>query len=457
MIDRGLGVQYGARVSSGAGLRSLRNPAQLTVAAFVTVIAIGTVLLRLPIAVEGDHPGLSHAAFMATSATTVTGLATIDVESFSLFGELVLLGLMQVGGFGIMTIGSVFGLLLSKRLGLRHRLRAQTELGSVGHGELRELIWAIFRITITVEVMIALVLFLRFWSLGDVGPGPAAYRGVFHAVSAFNNCGIGLFSDNLTRFAGDWIVILAVTVAIIIGGLGFPVLVELRQRRPRRWTLHARLTLLTTAALLVIGPVVVGLFEWTNPDTLGPLGTGDKVAGAWLQGVSPRTAGFNSFDIGAANPPTLLVLTALMFIGAGPASTGGGIKVTTFAMLGYVLWSEVRGDTEVNLFGRRIPSALILQAVAMVLLSIGTVMVTTLGLLTVLDVDIGAALFEATSAFGTVGLSTGITGRLPTSGHFMLIVLMLIGRVGPITFATALALRARPRLYRYPEERPIIG
>jgi potassium uptake TrkH family protein len=444
-------------VRVGDLFRSLRNPAQLTVAAFAIVILIGALLLRLPVAVEGEHPGFSDALFMSTSATTVTGLTSVDIAVFSLFGEVVMLALMQIGGFGIMTIGSVFALLLSKRIGLRQRMRAQTEIGAVGHGELRSLIGAIVRITLLVEGAIAAVLFLRLWLSGAEDAGRAAYSAVFHSVASFNNAGLALASDNLTPYASDPVFLLAITAGIIIGGLGFPVMVELRRRRRRTWSLHARLTLMTTVALLVVGPFVIGVFEWTNPDTLGPLGTEDKIMNAWLQGVSPRTAGFNSVDIGAMNPPTLLVIIGLMFIGGGPASTAGGIKVTTFAMLGYVLWSEVRGDTEVNLFRRRIPSPVILQAIALVLLAIGTIIACTLGLLAVYDVDIGPALFEATSAFGTVGLTTGITPLLPTIGQLMLIVLMLIGRVGPVTFATALALRARPRLYHYPEERPIIG
>jgi Trk-type K+ transport system membrane component len=277
-------------------------------------------------------------------------------------------------------------------------------------------------------------------------------------VSAFNNAGISLAPDSFTGFAGDPVIVITVTLAFIIGGLGFPVLLELRRRTPyRRWSLHARLTILATAVFLVAGPLAVAAFEWTNPDTLGALSTGDTLLGAWFQGTTPRTAGFNTFEIGDANPSTHLVMTVLMFIGAGPASTSGGIKITTFAMLGYVLWTEVRGDQEVMLFRRRIPAPVIRQALGVVLLSIAAVMVPTIGLLAVADVEIGAALFEATSAFGTVGLTTGITPTLPTSGHLMLVIVMLAGRVGPLTMATALAMRQRPRRYHYPEERPIIG
>jgi Trk-type K+ transport system membrane component len=266
-------------------------------------------------------------------------------------------------------------------------------------------------------------------------------------------------------FVTDPVVVLSVSMGFIIGGFGFPILVEFRRRAAERragahrshWSLHTKITLLATGALLVFGPLVVMTFEWTNPATLGPLDTFDKVLAGWFQGVTPRTAGFNTVDIGGMNEPTLLVITTLMFIGAGPASTAGGIKVTTFAVLGFVLWSEVRGNSDMNVFRRRLPSNLIRQALTIALLAIGLVVGATLVLMSVEDLALTPALFEITSAFGTVGLSTGITGTIGASGHLLLVLVMLAGRVGPVTFVTALALRERVPAYRYPEERPIIG
>jgi potassium uptake TrkH family protein len=435
----------------------VRNPAQLTLAAFVTLILIGSALLMLPVAVDGDHPGYVDSLFMSTSAVTVTGLATVDVEIFSLFGQLVLLVLVQVGGFGIMTIGSVLAIVAFRRVGLRQRMLAQTEIGAIDIGELRTLIWAIFRITVAIEGSVALVLFLRFWQRGE-DVVHAAYSGVFHAVTSFNNAGIGLYSDNLVRYVDDPVVTITVSLSFILGGLGFPILVELWRRvRPRRWSLHTRITLLATAGLLVVGPVVVLLFEWTNPGTLGPLSTWDSVLAAWFQGTTPRTAGFNTVPIGEMNEPTLVVLTTLMFIGAGPASTSGGIKVTTFAVLGFVLWSEVRGDPEVNIFRRRIPHTIIRQAITVALLSVGVVVGTGLLLVSFEDLTLTPAVFEAASAFGTVGLSADVTPTLSTFGALLVSAVMLLGRLGPVTFVTALAMRQSIRAYRYPEERPIIG
>jgi potassium uptake TrkH family protein len=454
-------------VPRGGLLAEIRNPAQLVLGAFSTFILFGTLLLWLPISTDGPgNVGLEDALFTSTSAVTVTGLASTDISHFSLFGEVVIMFLIQVGGFGIMTIGSVLAIVASHRVGLRQRMLAQAEIGAVDMGDLRRLIMAIARITLAVEASLAVVLFLRFWQEGyEDGPVASAYSGIFHSISSFNNAGFSLYSDSLAGFVTDPVVVLSVSAGFIVGGFGFPILVEFwrhgaqRRRGVRRshWTLHTKITLLATAALLVFGPLVVMTFEWTNPATLGPLDTFDKILAGWFQGVTPRTAGFNTIDIGGMNEPTLLVITTLMFIGAGPASTAGGIKVTTFAVLGFVLWSEVRGNTDMNVFRRRLPSNLIRQALTIALLAIGLVVGATLVLMSVEDLPLTPALFEITSAFGTVGLSTGVTGALGASGHLLLVLVMLAGRIGPVTFVTALALRERVPAYRYPEERPIIG
>jgi potassium uptake TrkH family protein len=442
-------------------LAAIRNPAQLVLLAFVVLILIGTVLLWLPVSVDQgvEHPGFRDSLFWATSAATVTGLGTVDVSTFSLFGELVLLALIQLGGFGIMTIGSVLAVVSTRRIGLRQRMLAQTEIGAVDIGELRTLVMAIAKITLAVEASLALILFAHLATTDDIGIGRAVYSGIFHGISAFNNAGISLYSDSLTRFVHDPLVVFPITVAFVIGGLGFPVLVELRRRRlrPRRWSLHARITLVATAVLLLVGPLAVLVIEWTNAATLGPMGVWDKVQAAWFQGVTPRTAGFNTIDIGAQREPTLNVMTGLMFIGAGPASTSGGIKVTTFAVIVVAMWSEVRGDRDVNVFRRRLPEQVIRQSMTVAALAVATVFGTAVALTAMSPFPLTQTLFEAASAFGTVGLSTGITDALPAAGQYLLVLVMLAGRVGPVTFVVALAMRGRSRAYRYPEERPIIG
>ena len=465
----GAASQYDPSVAGGGVIEAVKHPARLVVGAFVTLIVTGTVLLWLPIANDGDGTiGFDNALFMATSAATVTGLASLNVADFSLFGEIVIMMLMQIGGFGIMTIGAVLVILVWSRVGLRQRMLTQAEIGAVDLGELKQLLLGIARITLVVEGCVAIILTLRFWQRGDEdGPLSAAYSGVFHSIAAFNNSGLSLYPDNLTRFVGDPVIVFTISAGFIIGGLGFPIIVELRRRmqsrvgpgaaRQPRWSLHARITLITTAALIVIGVACVIAFEWANPATFGPLGTFDKLLAGWFQGVSPRTAGFNTVDIGGMHESTLVVTTILMFIGAGPASTSGGIKVTTFAVLAFALWSEIRGNTDVNAFRRRIPPSVIRQGLTVVLLSIGLVITASLLLMGLDDLTLTPALFEVTSAFGTVGLSTGITAILSEPAQIVLVVVMLAGRVGPVTFVTALALHEHSRAYRYPEERPIIG
>jgi trk system potassium uptake protein TrkH len=419
-----------------------KNPAQLVVGGFVTLILVGTLLLQLPFAVDtgATDLGWRDALFTSTSATTVTGLATVDISTFSLFGELVILVLIQVGGFGIMTIGSVLALVALRRI-----------------GEIRHLILRIAEITLVVEAVVAVALFVPFALEDGTGLVAAAYQGGFTAVSAFNNAGISLSPDSLVPFVGNPLVVLPVTAAFIVGGLGFPVILDVLRPPRRRWTLHTRITLMVTALLLVIGPLAVIAFEWTNPGTLGPLDFWDKVQAAWFQGVTPRTAGFNTVDIGAMEEPTLLITIGLMFVGAGSASTSGGIKVTTIAVLSLAMWSQVRGDSDVTVFSRRLPVPVIRQAMTVLLLSIGLVSFSGIALTAMSSIEFTSTLFEATSAFGTVGLTTGITDALPSAGQLLLVALMLVGRVGPATMVTALALRQRSRAYRFAEEQPIIG
>jgi trk system potassium uptake protein len=435
------------------------HPTRLVVAGFLVAILVGTALLSLPMAHDdGVGAGVVDALFASTSSVTVTGLASIDVSEWSAFGEVVLLALVQVGGFGIMTIGAILVVFASQRIGLRQRMTTQTEIGAVTPGDIRRLVRTIAIATLTIEATIAAVLTLRFWAAYDDSFGRAAWAGVFHAVTSFNNAGIGLRSDNLVAFAGDPLVLVVLGISIILGGLGFPVILEvLRQRRASKWTLHTKIVLAMTGTLLVVGPLTITWFEWTNPATLGPMGVVDKLVNGWFQGVSPRTAGFNSISIGDMRADSLLITISLMFIGSGPASTGGGIKVTTFAVIGLAVWSEMRGDEDATVFRRRLPAVTVRQALSVIVLSIGAIFVATQALLLLDPVDLMSAVFETTSAFGTVGLSTGITPTLSSASLIVLSIVMLAGRVGPTTFAAAVVVREHRRLYRYPEERPIIG
>lgn len=445
-----------------AGRRTVfRHPGQVVVVAFALAVAIGTVLLMLPAARQGEGSApWSVALFTSTSAVCVTGLAVVDTPSYwSDFGEWVILGLIQVGGFGIMTLASLLGLLVFRRLGLRSRLTAAAERTTTGLGDVRQVIRGVVVISLLFEAVTALALFPRFVLAYDEPVGRAAYLAVFHAVSAFNNAGFALWSDSLMGFVADPWICLPIACAVIAGGLGFPVWIELFRRfdRPRMWSLHTKMTLAGTAGLLLLGALFVTANEWSNPATLGPLDTPGKVLAGFFQSVMPRTAGFNSLDYGQMHEGTLLVTMVLMFIGGGSAGTAGGIKVTTFLLLFAVIAAEVRGDQRVEAFERQIDDRAIRQALTVALLSVGVAVFGAIALLQLTELPTHAVLFESVSAFATVGLSTGITGTLPVPAQLVLVGLMFVGRLGPITLVSALALRERQRLYQHPEGRPLIG
>ncbi len=433
----------------------------MIVAAFGAAIAFGTALLLVPFSTaEGQSTDPLEALFTATSAVSVTGLVVADTaEHWSRFGQTVILILIQLGGFGIMTLSSLVALVLSRRFGLRHRQVAQTETNTLNPGEVRRVVAGVALVSLVIEAITTVILTWRFATDEGVGLGEAAYQGLFHAVSAFNNAGFSLFSDSLVAFVGDWWLCLVIGLAVIAGGIGFPVWTELRGAltRPARWSMHTKITLGTTAILIVAGTVLVAASEWTNPATLGGLDNHERMLASWFQSVSPRTAGFNTLDYGQMREGTLLITDVLMYIGGGSASTAGGIKVTTFGLLGFVAWAEVRGEPDVNAFGRRIPTVAQRQAVTLVLLSVGAITTATLAIVVLGDLSLSSALFEVISAFSTVGLSTGVTADLNAAAQFVLIVLMFLGRVGPITLFAALVLREHGRLYRLPQERPIVG
>ena len=432
---------------------------------FAGAIAAGTVLLLLPVSRSGDGGAtLLESLFTATSAVCVTGLVVVDTPSYwSGFGEAVILGLIQVGGLGIMTLASLLGLLVSRRMGLQARLTAAAETKAVGLGDVRSVIKGVVAFTLLFEALTALALTLRFWLGYDESPGRALYLGVFHSVSAFNNAGFALYSDSLVRFVDDPWICLPIAAAVISGGLGFPVILELRRQlrpaggRRRSWSLHLKLTLVATAALLVVGTGFVTATEWNNPATLGALDTPARLLAGFFQAVMPRTAGFNTLDYGQMEDGTLLGTIILMFIGGGSAGTAGGIKVTTFVILFFAVYAEVRGEPNVDAFGRRIDDRAIRQALTVVLLSIAAVVSATVVLIEMTALSTQTLLFEVVSAFATVGLSTGVTADLPSGAQLILVGLMFLGRLGPITLVSALALRERTRLYELPEGRPIIG
>ena len=439
----------------------LAHPARIVPAAFAFAAFAGALLLSLPSATStGQRAQVLDAAFTSVSAVCVTGLVTVDTATYwSPFGQVVILSLVQVGGFGIMTLATLLVVLVGARLNLSSSLVAQAETRALNVGDVHDVVRRVAVTMLAFEALLAALLTLRFRFGYDHDWLQALWLGVFHSVTAFNNAGFALYSDNLVGFAADAWILLPICAGVILGGIGFPVLFELRRRwrQPRLWSVHARLTVYGSALLLVLGAVAFSALEWSNPGTLGPMTPESKVLGGLTGSVMPRTAGFNTVDYAAVTPETVLVTSLLMFIGGGSAGTAGGIKVVTFFLLAFVIWTEVRGERDTTVAHRRISTSTIRQALTVALLAVAVVAAGSLALLLATDLAIDVVAFEAISAFATVGLSTGITAGLPASAKLTLMVLMFVGRVGTITVASALALRTRHDHYRLPEERPIVG
>lgn len=438
-----------------------RHPAQAIATGFGLAIALGTAALMLPVAKVGPGgAGFMEALFTATSAVCVTGLATVDTAMYwTPLGHAVILVLIQLGGFGVMAFATLLGVLMARRLGLRSKMQAAAETKSTGFGDFKSMLMGILRITVLVELAVAIALALRFGIGYGYSVGQAAWLGIFHSISGFNNAGFALFSGNLMDFVTDPWVCLPIAAAIIVGGLGFPVLFELGRhfRKPLHWPMNSKLVLSGTGILLAVGTIFISALEWENPNTLGPLSTGGKMLAGFFQSVVTRTAGFNSVDFAHMDPATWLGIDVLMFIGGGPAGTAGGLKITTFGVLFFILLTEIQGGTAVNVFGKRLPRSVHRQAITIVLLAVALIIGSTMALMLMTDFSFDQLFFETISAFATVGLSTGITGSLPVGGQLLVVFLMFVGRLGPVTLASALALRSRTLLYEFPKVRPLIG
>lgn len=439
----------------------LLHPARAVAFAFLVLIVIGTFLLSMPFAraEPGSAPFLA-ALFTAVSAVCVTGLVVVDTGTYwSPAGQGIVLALFQLGGFGMMTAATLLGLMVNRSPRLRLKLITQTETHSLGLGDVSSVAKLVLTVTIAAELIVALVLSMRFHYGYDLPWPQALWSGLFHAVSAFNNAGFSIHADSVMRYAPDALVLIPLMLAIMIGGIGFPVMLDLRNksRSPRSWSLHTKLTLAVTAVLLVIGFIGVLIFEWSNARTLGVMAFDDKVLSAAFASVSARTAGFNSIDFAVANRETWALHYLLMFVGGGSAGTAGGVKVGTVAILFLLVIAEIRGHPDTEAFGRRVGTAAQRQAITVLVLGSAMVVLGTTILLLVSDASTDRIIFEVISAFGTVGLSTGITADLPPVGQIVLIVLMYLGRIGTITLATSLILGERRMPYRYPEEHPIVG
>jgi trk system potassium uptake protein TrkH len=447
------------------------SPPQLLASGMAGVILIGTLLLAAPVAsASGASVGWSAALFTATSAVCVTGLVVVDTPTaFSGFGQGVLLLLIQVGGLGYMTLSTLVVMALGRRVSMTEQHSLQESLNLSSRNDILRFAMTVIKVTVAFELVGAAILAVRWW--GGFGVD-ALWLALFHSVSAFNNAGFSLFSNSLMDWRGDVVVNLTIMTLIVSGGIGYLVLTELgRYRYPGTGSertgslsLHTRFVLTLTVVLIAAGTVAILITERSNPATLGPMGWPAAILAAAFQSVTTRTAGFNTLDMAALRPATYFLMLILMFIGGAPGGTAGGVKISTFGVTVLALWATIRGRREPTVFWRRLPADLVARAFFVSLIAFLAVNVVT-GLLLVREGgDLLRTLFEAVSAFGTVGLSTGVTGTgvslsasFSEGGRLLICLLMFMGRIGPLTLAFALASRRTPSRVRYPEGRVLIG
>ncbi len=434
--------------------------AQFLVIGYFIVIFSGTILLMLPLATTAEG-GMSftNALFTATSATCVTGLIVVNTSTaFTVFGQLVIMLLIQIGGIGIMTMSSMIALIIGRKIGLKERLLIKDDLDHLQISGMVRLVQYVLAFTFVIEGAAALILFIRliwnydFWR--------ALYLAVFHSISAFNNAGFDLFGNSLEGFTGDIVVNFVVMSLIVLGGIGFAVLAELynfKSKHMKKFTLQTKIVLLFTILLIIVGFFSVLLLEYNNNATIGNLPFGQKLLASLFLSVTPRTAGFNTVPTGQLYSSTLFLIIVLMFIGASPGSTGGGIKTTTFGVLLMTVWNLIKGKKDIDVFKRRLDRDIALKAIVTTFLALALVIIVTMVLSTTEGVPFLPVLFETVSAFGTVGLSTGITSTLSEVGKILIIFTMFVGRVGPLTLALALAERKQKGIYHYPKENVMVG
>jgi len=433
------------------------KPSSLIALSFFIIILTGGILLSLPISsANGTPTSFLDAYFTSNSATCVTGLVVLDTGvHFSLFGLIVIMLLMQLGGLGYMTFSAFAMLVLRKKMFVSERIMAQEALNIYSAKEVTDILKKIFAIVFTLESIGFLILFLRW--LPEFGSGKAVLYAVFHTISAFNNAGFALPPNNanMMPFVTDIVINLTITTLIIIGGIGFIVISDIL--KGRKLSLHSKLVITTTAILLAAGTLMILFLEYSNPKTLGPLSFGHKILASYFQSVTHRTAGFNTVDIGSMFAPTLIITMFLMFIGASPGGTGGGIKTTTFAVLIGTIRATLMGLKDTVMFRRRVPHETVRRAFTITTLAVFVVVGAALLLEYFEKFTLMESAFEVFSAFGTVGLSMGITPKLSSIGKIIIIVVMFIGRVGPLSLALSLLIQQKEPRIEYPKESISIG
>lgn len=431
------------------------SPPQLLALGFMLLILIGALLLKLPVA-STEHVSWIDAFFIADSATTVTGLGTVDIGgTFSLFGEIVIMVLVQLGGLGIMTFAVMILIMFGRKIGLKQRLLVQEAFNQTSIGGIIKLVKTLFLFSIIIEG-IAFLLLSERW-VPQFGWGRGMYYSLFHTVMAFNNAGFSIWPDNLASFIGDPVVNIVISGLFIVGGLGFTVLIDLwRKRDFRSLTLHTKLMLIGTFIINLSAMGLIFVMEYGNPKSFGGLSLSEQLFGSWFQAVSPRTAGFLTIPTTDLTVSSILLIMILMFIGAGSASTGSGIKLTTFIIVLLATASFLKGKDELVVFRRTIKKATIVRALAIIVISLLVVVVGLFLLTMTEDKPFLSLLFEVLSAFGTVGLTLDLTPLLTTPGKIIIMGIMFIGRIGPLAFAFIFATR-KSSVVKYPEEDVFTG
>jgi trk system potassium uptake protein TrkH len=447
----------GARKFFSAGL----DPAKFLVLGFMAVILAGAALLCFPFAsAAGKSTDFLTSLFTATSAVCVTGLVVVDTAThWSFWGQLIILVLIQTGGLGIMTMATLFFLLMGKRIGFKERMLIKEGLNQLDVAGVVKLAKTILFFTFITEGTFAAILAARWHS--DVGWPRCLWFGIFHSVSAFNNAGFDIFGKiygefhSLTAYVTDPIVVFSITTSIIVGGIGFSVVMNITHIKQHKLSVHSWLAIAMTLTLIAGGTLLFLLFEWSN--TLKPLTWEGKLLAAYFQSITPRTGGFNTVDIAGLRSATQFLLVILMFIGASPGSTGGGIKTTTFGLLLAAIWSYTMGREDVEIKKRRIPTEQVYKALGVAFLSGFLVIAVTLFLTLTEKAGFLHVLFETVSAFGTVGLSMNVTPTLSHAGRILIILTMFAGRLGPLTLVYALAQGRQKSVVRHPVEKILIG
>ena len=434
---------------------------QILALGFAIVILIGAIILTLPISSKsGNATNFLDSLFTATSAVCVTGLVTLDTGTYwNEFGQIVIMLLIEVGGLGFMAFTTLLAILLKRRITLRDRLIMQEAMNTFSIQGLVKMVERIVLFTVLVQIIGGLLLATQF--IKDYGPLKGLYFGIFHSVSAFCNAGFDLFGgySSVTSYSSNAIVLLTLSIIIIVSGLGFTVIIELlKYKKDRRLSTHTKLVLLMTSILLFSGILFMFALEYNNPETLGPMSIKNKILNAIFAGVSPRTAGFNSISLDGMTSGGKFLTIILMYIGGSPGSTAGGLKTATFGIIVLTVVSVIKGREDTELFGRRLSKELVYRAFAILIISFCLVVVVTMLLcITQPKEEFIDLLYEATSAFATVGLTTGVTQRLNFIGKIIIMITMYFGRVGPLTVALALTNKRKNKGYRYPETKILIG